>query len=104
MGNHITVQHTATQPPEVGSPEELAAFRALQARLAPMFREIFPDRRAPRTVIIVPSYSLDQEVMAKITGIHHYEERLLCLLLLLRLPCTHVVYVASQLIPEPILD
>ena len=46
--------------------------------------QIFNDPAAPRTVLIVPSLSVDQQVMAKISGAHHYEERMLCLLLLLR--------------------
>jgi hypothetical protein len=55
-------------------------------------------------VLIVPSLSVDQEVMAKITGAHHYEERMLCLLLLLRLPRTRVIYVTSMPIPDHIID
>jgi hypothetical protein len=104
MGNSFTLTDAVTATPDPGSPEELAAFQGLQARLPPMFREVFPNRRAPRTVIIVPSLSLDQEVMAKIAGVPHYEERLLCLLLLLRLPCTHIVYLTSRPIPESIID
>jgi len=42
--------------------------------------------------------------MAKISGVHHYEERLLCLLLLLRLPRTRVVYITSTPIADPIID
>jgi hypothetical protein len=69
-----------------------------------MFRTVFPDPRVPRTVIILPSLSLDQEVMSRITGVTHYEERMLCLLLLLRLPRTHVICLSSQPIPEPVID
>ena len=75
-------ERTAIEP---GSPAELEAFANLQARLAPMYRRIFSDRQAPRTVVVVPSLSLDLEVQAKITGVTHYEERMLCLLMLLRL-------------------
>jgi hypothetical protein len=78
-------------------------FQELQARLTRAFRSLSaPD--APRTVLIVPSLSLDQEVLARISGAHHYEERMLCLLLLLRLPRTRVIYATSQPIPEPIID
>ena len=55
--------------------EELARFRAIQARFSRCFTEIFDDPNAPRTVLFVPSLSVDQEVIAKITGAHHYEER-----------------------------
>jgi hypothetical protein len=83
---------------------EADAFRRLQDRLPEQIRRIFQDDSAPRTVLIVPSLSLDQEVMAKISGVTHYEERMLCLLLLLRLPRTKVVYVTSEPIAEAIVD
>ena len=84
--------------------DEAAAFRAIQDRLAPMYRDIFFDDNAPRTVVVVPSLSLDQEVLAKISGVHHYEERMLCLLLLLRLPRTEVIFLTSKPVPETIID
>lgn len=90
--------------PAPGSAEERRAFRALQARLPALFRGVFPDRGAPRTVVVVPSLSLDAEVMAQIPGVHHYEERMLCLLLLLRLPRARLIYVTSQPLPETIVD
>ena len=95
---------TITNPPEPGSPKEHQAFQRLQSRLTTQFRDIFPDPRAPRTVLVIPSLSLDQEVMARIAGVHHYEERMLCMLLLLRLPRTRVIYVTSKPIPETIID
>jgi len=84
--------------------EELARFRALQAGFSRTFTEIFEDPAIPRTVVIIPSLTLDQEVMAKVSGVHHYEERMLCLLLLLRLPRTRVIYVTSTPISETIID
>ena len=83
---------------------ELSRFAELQDRFKRSFRALFDDRRAPRTVIIVPSLTLDQQVMAKVSGAHHYEERMLCLLLLLRLPETHIVYVTSTAVPDTIID
>ena len=59
---------------------------------------------APRTVIIVPSASLDYDVLSKIAGVHHYEERMLCLLILLRMPRTNLIFVTSQPIHESIID
>jgi hypothetical protein len=79
------------------------AFEDLQARLSHMFQG-FSDPDAPRTVLIVPSLSMDREVLANISGAHHYEERMLCYLMLLRLPRTQVIYVTSYPIPEPIID
>src|SRR5215470_14568502 len=84
--------------------DEIARFRGLQARFSKSFTEIFDDPNLPRTVLIVPSLSVDQEVVAKITGAHHYEERMLCLLLLLRMPRTRVIYVTSAPISETIID
>jgi hypothetical protein len=73
------------------TPCELARFSELQEQFARCFSGIFNDPSLPRTVLIVSSLSLDQQVMAKISGVHHYEERMLCLLLLLRLPRTRVI-------------
>ena len=87
-----------------GSAQELDQFAELQQRLAPLFRRVFPNPREPRTVFVNPSLSLDADVIANITGIAHYEERLLCMLLLLRLPRTRVVYVTSMPVDPAIVD
>ena len=55
-------------------------------------------------MVVVPSLSLDPGELTKLSGAPHYEERLLCLLMLLRRPRTHVVYVTSQQIPESIVE
>ncbi|MGB7292039.1 MAG: peptide ligase PGM1-related protein [Thermodesulfobacteriota bacterium] len=88
----------------MSSDEERREFAKLQGRLVPIYRDIFPNRVAPRTVIIVPSLSLDEHVLAKVPGIHHYEERMLCLLILLRMPRTKLVFVTSQPIHDSIID
>src|SRR5262245_13021541 len=72
--------------------DEIATFRELQAQFARSFSALFDDPALPRTVLIVPSLSLDQKVLAKISGVHHYEERMLCLLLLLRMPRTRSLH------------
>lgn len=79
-------------------------FARIQQRLAPMFEDVFPDPLAPRTVIVVPSLSFDANELAKISGIHHYEERMLCLLMLLQLPRTNLIYVTSQPIHDAVID
>ena len=81
-----------------------AQFAQLQQRLAPMFQRVFPDPLAPRTIVVVPSLSFDPDELAKISGIHHYEERMLCLLMLLQLPRTQVIYLTSQPIHDTIID
>jgi hypothetical protein len=90
--------------PPFGSEEELQRFAELQSRLAPLARRLVADRGAPQTVVVVPSLTLDADELAKISGAHHYEERLLCMLMLLRLPRTRLVFVTSQHIPMAIVD
>jgi hypothetical protein len=82
---------------------ERQRFARLQTQLIPAY-EAFEDRTAYRTVVIIPSLSVDPDVMAKVSGAHHYEERLLCLLILLRQPRTHLVFVTSQPVQESIID
>ena len=90
--------------PLAGSPEELTAFAALQAKLPELFRKVTPDRRQSQTVVVGPSLSLDPEELAKVTGVHHYEERMLYMLMLLRRPRTRVVFVTSQQIDPIVVD
>ncbi len=90
-------------PPE-GSPEELRAFARLQATLPDMFRRVARDPRTLHSAVVVPSLSLDPRELAKISGAHHYEERLLYHLMLLRGPRTHVVFVTSQPVDPEIID
>lgn len=92
------------QFPVSGSTEEKEAFNKIQETLITQFEKVFPDKLAPRTVVIIPSLSLDQEILSKIKGIVHYEERMLCLLMLLRMPRTKIVYVSSLPIADVIID
>ena len=95
ISNHIS-------PP--GSAEEKTMFNDIQERFRQQFENIFPDKLAPRTVVIIPSLSLDEEILSKITGHIFYEERLLCLLMLLRMPLTKVIYVTSVPVDNVIID
>lgn len=90
--------------PEAGSNAEKQLFNKLQENLRRQFEHIFPDKLAPRTVVVIPSLSIDEEILSKVSGINHYEERMLCLLMLLRLPRTNVIYVTSQTIDPVIID
>src|SRR5829696_4566512 len=90
--------------PKPGSVEELRRFAQIQERLAPLAERLVADPRIPQTVVVVPSLSLDLEELAKIPGVHHYEERLLCMLMLLRMPRTRLVFVTSQQVPTAIVD
>ena len=89
---------------EPGSPEESLLFRKIQEKFKDQFEKAFPDKLAPKAVVIVPSLTLDQEILSKVKGVVHYEERLLCMLMLLRMPQTHVIYLSSTTIDPVIVD
>jgi hypothetical protein len=90
--------------PAPGSAEELDAFARLQARLPGLFRRVFADTAAVRTVVVVPGLSVDPDVLAKVVGGLHYEERQLAMLMLLRLPNTRIVFVTSTPLEPAIVD
>ncbi|HNF01348.1 MAG TPA: hypothetical protein PLH62_03095, partial [Ferruginibacter sp.] len=82
--------------PVPGSWEEMDRFAQLQIGFADQFELFFPDNLAHKTIVVIPSLTLDEEVLAKVSGALHYEERLLCLLMLLRMPRAHVIYLSSM--------
>lgn len=84
--------------------QEIFEFKQLQQRFPAQYESVFHDRMAAKTVVIIPSLTLDQEMLAKIDGVIHYEERMLCLLMLLRMPNTHVIYVTSMPVHNIIMD
>jgi PGM1 C-terminal domain len=92
------------QHPEPGSVAELLLFKKLQEHFTQQFLNVFFDKMASQTVVIIPSLTMDQEILSKISGINHYEERMLCMLMLLRMPRTHVIYVTSETIDPVIVD
>lgn len=96
--------HTLLPVPAPGSPEELAAFEKLQERLPALFRRVSTDDRAQHTVVVVPSLSMDPRELEKVSGVHHYEERLLFYLMLLRKPRTRVIFLTSQRISPTVID
>ncbi|PRX68191.1 ATP-grasp domain-containing protein [Nonomuraea fuscirosea] len=56
------------------------------------------------TLVVVPSLSLPQDELRRITGARSYEERLLFLLLTLREPGVKVVYLSSASVDPEIVD
>lgn len=56
------------------------------------------------TIVVVSSITFAPSELRKITGIEHYEERLLCVLLWLRNPATRIVYVSSVEVDPAIVD
>lgn len=79
-------------------------FKVMQQRLAHSYTDIFLNKLAERTVVIVPSLTLDHEMLNTLKGSVHYEERLLCMLMLLRMPRTHVIYITSVPVDPSIVD
>lgn len=90
--------------PEFGTREEHDLFEKLQLSMIHQYEKIFPDKYAQRTIVIIPSLTLDQEILSKIKGSIHYEERLLCLLMFLKWPLTKIVYVTSMPVSDVIID
>jgi hypothetical protein len=90
--------------PLPGSLRERQIFNNLQNGFTKQFECSFPDRLAPKTIIIVPSLTLDHQMLRKIRGHLYYEERMLCMLLLLRMPLTKIIFVTSIPIDAAIVD
>jgi hypothetical protein len=89
---------------ETAEEMEIAAFDRLKPRLAALWDSVFPGDEEAYTSVIVPSLTLDPGEMAKIPGIDFYEERLLFLLMRLRNPRAHIVYVTSQPVHPMVVD
>jgi hypothetical protein len=89
-------------PPDSRAAQD--AWMSLQARVPELYRLLAKDPRLEQTVVVVPSLSFDARELQKITGVHHYEERMLVNLMLLRQPRTKMVYVTSQQLDPTIVD
>jgi hypothetical protein len=96
--------HPDAEAPAPGSPGEIAAFRRLQARGADLYHTLTQNPKAPQWVVVVPSLSLDPRELAKITGVEHYEERMLVNFMLLRQPRTELVFVTSTRLDPVVVD
>ncbi|MEM7593609.1 MAG: peptide ligase PGM1-related protein [Cyanobacteria bacterium P01_A01_bin.83] len=55
-------------------------------------------------ILVVPSFSVDQEVGNKVEGFLHYEERLLFSLIRLRNPLTRVIYITALPLCPIVID
>lgn len=75
-----------------------------RAELAKRLGSRAPSELDEGTVIVLPSVTFPPEELQKIVAIQHYEERLLCLLLLLRNPKLRMLFISSLRVPEPIVD
>ncbi|MBE9048273.1 carboxylate-amine ligase [Pleurocapsales cyanobacterium LEGE 10410] len=55
-------------------------------------------------ILVIPSFSVDQQVGDKVTGFLHYEERLLFSLIRLRNPLTRVIYITALPLCPIVID
>ena len=95
---------STTRHPLPGCEEECRQFKKLQQDLAEQFPSFFPDDLCQKTIVVIPSLTLDQAFLSKVDGALYYEERMLCLLMLLRMPRAQVIYVSSLPIDPVIVD
>ncbi len=79
-------------------------FAALKRRLPEIWAALSADGSYEHTSVIVPSLSVNQEELSKVTGAAFYEERLLFALIRLRNPNARVIYVTSQPVHPDIID
>ena len=84
--------------------DEAAKFQALKPRLGRIWSAFSADPAYAHTSVIVPSLSVNQEELAKVTGAAFYEERLLFALIRLRNPNARLIYVTSQPVNPDIID
>jgi len=96
------IQDLFTHTPAVLTTDD--HFQQLQASFVSHYTDIFCNDLAEKTVIILPSLTLDPEMLRTIRGIAHYEERLLCMLMLLQMPKTQIIYLSSVPIDAMIID
>lgn len=89
---------------ELSLEDELARFEQLKLRLSDVWDAVTAAHETQSTSVVVPSLTLDQDELRKLDGVAFYEERLLFLLIRLRNPRAHVVYVTSQPVHPIVLD
>jgi hypothetical protein len=91
-------------PGDLTLSEETALFEALKPRLQEVWDSILLREEEPHTSVVVPSLTLDQAELKKLSGVSFYEERLLFLLIRLRNARARMVYVTSQPVHPMILE
>lgn len=81
-----------------------AQFDRLQNQLRDRWQSIDTFNRDDCDILVIPSFSIDPELGAKVPGFLHYEERLLFSLIRLRNPHTRVIYVTALPLCPIIVD
>lgn len=96
-------QDLAIPPMPLSGDEVQARFDELQQRLIPLWKSIqsLADD-GEQTIVVVPSLTVDFDLRGAL--LQAYEERFLFLLLLLRQPSAHLVYVTSQGVNDSVID
>ena len=84
--------------------ESSARFLQLQNQLRELWHNVDLFDQDDYDILVVPSFSIDQQVGQKIDGLLHYEERLLFSLIRLRNPHTRLVYVTAEPLSPLIID
>jgi len=78
------------------SDQQMLSFHQLQHQLRERWQTESALEKDNCDILVLPSFSLDQQVGQKVAGFLHYEERLLFSLIRLRNPNTRLIYVTSQ--------
>ncbi|WP_017295793.1 peptide ligase PGM1-related protein [Geminocystis herdmanii] len=84
--------------------EDKEHFRSLQNQLRNYWQQGDILEEDDQDILVIPSFSIDQEVGKKVVGFLHYEERLLFSLIRLRNPHTRLIYVTAQPLSPIIID
>jgi PGM1 C-terminal domain len=88
----------------LSSQDTIDQFKRLQAQLSHQWNFMEGGDSTDADILVVPSFSVDQQELQKIDGFLHYEERLLFTLIRLRNPRTRLIYVTSQPLPSIVID
>lgn len=86
------------------SESESEQFGKLQQQLPIVWQRYQDDPCYEHTSVIIPSMTVDQEELAKVTGAAFYEERLMFALIRLRNPNARLIYITSQPVHPDIVD
>jgi hypothetical protein len=79
-------------------------FDRLQAQLRDRWQNVDTFDRNDCDILVIPSFSIDVQLVAKVPGFLHYEERLLFSLIRLRNPKTRIIYVTALPLCPIIVD
>ncbi len=98
---------------ETSQPESAEKFRRLQNQLrewtkshveGELWQSVDIFDQDDYDILVIPSFSVDQQVGDKVAGFLHYEERLLFSLIRLRNPLTRVIYITALPLCPIVID